>query len=88
MNLWPEYELSDQWSLYGGGGVGPGIITAFGASEPTFILIGGAGVRFKATTDLSLDVGGRYYWTAPARVDGAQSEYDSLGPSFALIWYF
>lgn len=88
VNLWPEYELNDQWSLYGGGGVGPGVITAFGASEPTLILIGGAGVRFKATTDLSLDLGGRYYWTAPARVDGAKSEYDSLGPSFALIWYF
>lgn len=36
--------------------------------------------------DLALDFGGRYYWTAPANVDGAQAEYDSFGPSLRLMW--
>ncbi|MCP5363689.1 MAG: outer membrane beta-barrel protein [Hyphomicrobiales bacterium] len=88
VNVWPEYELDDRWSLYGGGGVGPAVITAFGSSATTWIAIGGAGIRIKATNALSFDLGGRYYWTAPARVNGAQSRYDSFGPSFTLTWYF
>ena len=88
VNAWPEYALDDRWSLYGGGGIGPGVITAFGSSALTLLLIGGAGVRYQADDDITLDGGGRYYWTAPAEVNGAQSRYDSFGPSFRLIWHF
>lgn len=87
-NAWPEYRLNDRWSLYGGGGAGPSVITAFGSSAPTVLVIGGAGARFEASDDLILDLGGRYYWTAPATVNGAKSTYDSFGPSFRLMWFF
>jgi opacity protein-like surface antigen len=87
-NVWPEYELDDRWSLYGGGGLGPGVVTAFGSSSTTWMALGGGGVRYRLTDDLSADVGGRYYWTAPTRVNGAQSRYDSFGPSFRLTWDF
>jgi len=87
-NVWPEYALSDRWSLYGGGGVGPAAITAFGSSSVTALLIGGGGIRFKADERFTLDAGGRYYWTAPVEVDGAESRYDSFGPSFRLLWSF
>ena len=87
-NAWPEYRLNDRWSLYGGGGAGPSVITAFGSSAPTVLVIGGAGARFEASDDLTLDLGARYYWTAPATVNGAKSTYDSFGPSFRLMWFF
>lgn len=88
VNGWPEYKLDHQWSIYGGGGLGPSVITAFGSSALTLLVIGGAGVRFRANDNITLDGGGRYYWTAPAQVNGAQSRYDSFGPTFRLSWYF
>lgn len=88
INAWPAYALDDQWSLYAGGGVGPAVITAFGSSSFTGLVIGGGGVRYAMTDALTLDVGGRYYWTVPVRVNGAKSEYDSFGPSFRAIWNF
>lgn len=88
INAWPAYALTGDWSLYAGGGAGPAVITAFGSSTATALLIGGGGARWTASDDLTLDVGGRYYWTAPARVNGARSEYDSFGPSFRATWFF
>lgn len=87
-NVWPEYRLSDRWSIYAGGGTGPSVVWAFGSSAFTWMVIGGAGVRVKATDALSIDVSGRYYWTAPVDVNGAQSRYDSFGPVFRLLWAF
>ena len=87
-NAWPEYRLNDRWLLYGGGGGGPSVITALGSSALTVLVIGGVGVRFEASDDVTLDLGGRYYWTAPATVNGAESKYNSFGPSFRLMWFF
>lgn len=87
VNGWPEYALSDRCSLYAGGGLGPAIIAAFGSSTTTLLAIAGVGVRLQANDELTLDLGGRYYWTAPADLEGARSEYDSFGPSFRLTWF-
>lgn len=88
VNAWPEYALGERWSLYAGGGLGPGVIGAFGASAATLVAVGGLGVRYRATDALGVDLAGRYYWTLPVRLDGAQSRYDTLGPSFRLLWFF
>lgn len=86
INGWVDYSLDDRWSLYGGGGAGPAVVTAFGSSGATALVIGGGGIRFAASGAVSLDLGGRYYWTAPVHLNGAESRYDSFGPSFRLIY--
>jgi hypothetical protein len=85
---WAAYALDERWSLYAGGGAGPAVITAFGSSAATAVLIGGGGVRYDPGGAIGLDVGGRYYWTAPTRVNGAESRYDGFGPSFRLTYFF
>lgn len=87
-NAWPEFAFDEHWSLYIGGGVGPAGIRAFGDWSATMLVIAGGGVRYAPNETISLDLGGRYWWTRPVDVDGARSTYDTAGPTFRLIAFF
>lgn len=88
VNGWAAYALDEQWSLYASGGAGPAVVGAFGSTAATALLIGGGGVRYDPGGAIGFDVGGRYYWTAPTSVNGAESRYDGFGPSFRLTYSF
>jgi opacity protein-like surface antigen len=79
-NIWKDFQLSDQFQPYVGGGIGVALLSGDGSgySDPydfsgelAFAMQAGAGLRYAMTDRLALDIGYRYRAAMDASYDGA-----------------
>ena len=87
-NVWPEFIRFGRVSLYGGGGIGIGMLKALGDSAFSHAWQAGGGLMIGVTESLSLDLGYRYLSMGDTRVDNIEAEYDRHTALVGLRWSF
>lgn len=84
-----EYPISEDFSLYAGGGAGVVVLSALDWARAIPALSGGGGVVYGLPVDgLSLDLGVEYLWAVPFTESGTEVTYDNVSGVLRLRYSF